>query len=66
MAPGLPSADPVEVSWAELDALVAKLAASIGRDQDLVLAITRGGLVSAGILAVSGVGTTLVPSVPSH
>jgi hypoxanthine phosphoribosyltransferase len=51
VAPGLPSADPVEVGWAELDALVAKLATSIGRDQDLVLAITRGGLVPAGILA---------------
>jgi hypoxanthine phosphoribosyltransferase len=30
---------------------VARLAASVGRDHDLVLAITRGGLVPAGILA---------------
>ena len=51
VAQALPSADPIDVGWAELDTLVAKLAASIGHDQDLVLAITRGGLVPAGILA---------------
>lgn len=39
------------VSWEELDGLVARLARSVGRDHDLVLAITRGGLVPAGILA---------------
>ena len=39
------------VSWAELDALVARLAEAVGRDYDLVLAITRGGLVPAGMLA---------------
>ncbi len=39
------------VSWQELDALVARLAGSVGRDFDLVLAITRGGLVPAGMLA---------------
>lgn len=41
----------IAVSWDELDALVARLAASVGRDHDLVLAITRGGLVPAGMLA---------------
>lgn len=41
----------IVVSWEELDALVARLASEVGRDHDLVLAITRGGLVPAGILA---------------
>lgn len=45
------SPDRVVVSWDELDALVAVLAQRVGRDYDLVLAITRGGLVPAGILA---------------
>lgn len=39
------------VTWDELDRLVARLAESVGRDHDLVLAITRGGLVPAGMLA---------------
>ena len=39
------------VSWDALDALVARLAEVVGRDFDLVLAITRGGLVPAGMLA---------------
>jgi hypothetical protein len=39
------------VTWDELDVLVAGLARSVGRDYDLVLAITRGGLVPAGMLA---------------
>jgi hypoxanthine phosphoribosyltransferase len=39
------------VSWDELDRLVARLAEAVGRDHDLVLAITRGGLVPAGMLA---------------
>ena len=43
--------DSIVVSWEELDALVARLASEVGRDHDLVLAITRGGLVPAGILA---------------
>jgi hypoxanthine phosphoribosyltransferase len=44
------SMDPVAIGWDELDALVARLAQAIGRDHDLVLAITRGGLVPAGML----------------
>jgi hypoxanthine phosphoribosyltransferase len=43
--------DTLIVSWETLDALVARLATSVGRDHDLVLAITRGGLVPAGMLA---------------
>ena len=39
------------VTWEELDDLVARLATQVGRDFDLVLAITRGGLVPAGMLA---------------
>jgi hypothetical protein len=44
------STDPVAIGWDELDALVARLAEAVGRDHDLVLAITRGGLVPAGML----------------
>ncbi len=40
-----------EVTWDALDVLVARLADAVGRDHDLVLAITRGGLVPAGMLA---------------
>jgi uncharacterized protein len=43
--------DALVLSWDALDDLVAGLAASVGRDHDLVLAITRGGLVPAGMLA---------------
>jgi len=39
------------ITWEALDSLVADLAAKVGRDFDLVLAITRGGLVPAGMLA---------------
>ena len=39
------------VTWEELDGLVARLADEVGRDHDIVLAITRGGLVPAGMLA---------------
>ena len=46
-----PDALPHAVPWAELDTLVARLADAVGRDYDLVLAITRGGLVPAGMLA---------------
>jgi uncharacterized protein len=45
------STEPVSVSWDELDRLVGVLAEKVGSDYDLVLAITRGGLVPAGILA---------------
>ena len=40
-----------QVTWDELDALVSRLADAVGRDFDLLLAISRGGLVPAGMLA---------------
>jgi hypoxanthine phosphoribosyltransferase len=39
------------VSWDDLDRLVADLAASVGPGHDVILAIARGGLVPAGMLA---------------
>ena len=39
------------VSWDDLDGLVATLAEKVGVDYDVVLAITRGALVPAGMLA---------------
>jgi hypoxanthine phosphoribosyltransferase len=39
------------LTWDELDRLVARLADDVGGDHDLVLAISRGGLVPAGMLA---------------
>jgi hypoxanthine phosphoribosyltransferase len=43
--------EPIAVTWEELDRLVGVLADQVGSDYELVLAITRGGLVPAGILA---------------
>jgi uncharacterized protein len=39
------------VTWDDLEGLVKRLAAMVGRDHDVLLAITRGGLVPAGMLA---------------
>lgn len=39
------------VSWDDLDRLVARLADLVRGDYDVMLAITRGGLVPAGMLA---------------
>ncbi|HEY8239467.1 MAG TPA: phosphoribosyltransferase family protein [Candidatus Limnocylindrales bacterium] len=39
------------VSWDDLDEMVGSLAEQVGTDYDVVLAITRGGLVPAGMLA---------------
>lgn len=39
------------VSWEDLDGLVGALADKVGGDYDVVLVITRGGLVPAGMLA---------------
>src|SRR5258708_29534458 len=39
------------VSWDDLDEMVGALADEIGADYDVVLAITRGALVPAGMLA---------------
>ena len=46
-----PMPDTLVLTWEALDGLVATLAEEVGRDHDLVLAITRGGLVPAGMLA---------------
>ena len=43
--------DLIVLTWEQLDGLVARLAASVGRKHDVVLAISRGGLVPAGMLA---------------
>jgi hypoxanthine phosphoribosyltransferase len=39
------------VSWDDLDSMVGALAEEIGTNYDVVLAITRGALVPAGMLA---------------
>ncbi len=57
---------PAPVSWAELDELVARLAEAVGRaeEYDLLLAVTRGGLVPAGMLAYRlGIREILVAAV---
>lgn len=50
MDAGQPS-DARAVTWEELDALVVRLAQSVSPDIDLLLAISRGGLIPAGMLA---------------
>lgn len=39
------------VSWDDLDAMVGTLAEKVGGEYDVVLVVTRGGLVPAGMLA---------------
>ena len=39
------------VTWQALEVLVKRLAEQVGRQHDVMLAITRGGLVPAGMLA---------------
>jgi uncharacterized protein len=54
------------VSWAQLDFLVADLAEAVGGAEayDLLLAVTRGGLVPAGMLAYRlGIREILVAAV---
>jgi uncharacterized protein len=54
------------VSWAQLDELVAELAEAVGGAEayDLLLAVTRGGLVPAGMLAYRlGIREILVAAV---
>jgi hypoxanthine phosphoribosyltransferase len=41
----------IVLTWEQLDGLVARLAGAVGREHDIVLAISRGGLVPAGMLA---------------
>ncbi len=52
------------VSWEELSAMVADLADAVRGDYDVMLAITRGGLVPAGMLAYRlGIRNILVAAV---
>jgi uncharacterized protein len=52
------------VSWEELDRLVASLAEQVRDEHDTMLAITRGGLVPAGMLAYRlGIRDILVAAV---
>jgi hypoxanthine phosphoribosyltransferase len=61
-----PAPTKIHVSWSELDDLVARLAGEIGaaEEYDLLLAVTRGGLVPAGMLAYRlGIREILVAAV---
>jgi hypothetical protein len=52
------------VSWDELERLVGELAESVRGEYDVMLAITRGGLVPAGILAYAlGIRNILIAAV---
>jgi hypoxanthine phosphoribosyltransferase len=57
-------ADKDVVTWEALADMVAQLAGSIGGEYDVMLAITRGGLVPAGMLAYRlGIRNILVAAV---
>jgi hypoxanthine phosphoribosyltransferase len=64
------TAGPVQreiVSWDDLDAHVARLATAVGREFDAILAIARGGLVPAGMLAYRiGIRDILVASIAAY
>ena len=52
------------VTWGELETLVTKLAEQVRGEYDVMLAITRGGLVPAGMLAyLLGIRDILVAAV---
>ena len=52
------------VTWDALEAMVRDLAGRVGADYDVLLAITRGGLVPAGMLASRlGIRNILVAAV---
>lgn len=54
----------IHVSWADLEVLVERLAEDIRGDFDALLAVTRGGLVPAGMLAYRlGIRNILVAAV---
>jgi hypoxanthine phosphoribosyltransferase len=54
----------VHVSWDELERLVGELAEQVRGEYDVMLAITRGGLVPAGILAYAlGIRNILIAAV---
>src|SRR4029078_1862694 len=52
------------VTWEDLAEMVADLAAKVGAEYDVMLAITRGGMVPAGMLAYRlGIRNILVAGV---
>jgi hypoxanthine phosphoribosyltransferase len=58
------AADRDLVTWPDLDEFVAILAGRVGRDFDIILAIARGGLIPAGMLAYRlGIRAVLVAAV---
>ena len=64
---GMTDSDKDHVGWEELESLVERLAASIGDDFDVMLVITRGGMVPAGMLAYQlGIRTILVAPVVAY
>jgi len=57
----------VHVGWDGLESLVEQLASSIGDGFDVMLVITRGGMVPAGMLAYQlGIRTILVAPVVAY
>src|SRR6266542_258671 len=63
-APALPAPERETVSWDDLERLVSGLAEQVRGEYDLMLAITRGGLVPAGMLAYAlGIRNILVAAV---
>ncbi|MBX3030366.1 MAG: phosphoribosyltransferase [Chloroflexi bacterium] len=55
------------IGWDELESLVEQLAARIGQGFDVMLVITRGGMVPAGMLAYQlGIRTILVAPVVAY
>ncbi len=47
----MPTVDKQYLSWEQVEAMVAELAARSHEHYDVLLAVTRGGLVPAGLLA---------------
>ena len=67
MTEAMTAADKDYVGWEELESLVERLAAKIGDDFDVMLVITRGGMVPAGMLAYQlGIRTILVAPVVAY
>jgi hypoxanthine phosphoribosyltransferase len=57
----------IHIGWDDLDSLVGELAAQIGDRFDVMLVITRGGMVPAGMLAYQlGIRTILVAPVVAY
>src|SRR5213593_3419783 len=48
---GLPAAAMITLDWDDIEELVGRLAAKLPRDYDLILVITRGGMVPACLVS---------------